>query len=106
MTQRLELPIEGMTCAACAVRVEKKLNRLSGVEARVNYATERASVDYDAEAVSPDQLVAAVESAGYRATVPSEGTVARDDGAVALRRRLLFSAAMTLPARLPGMVSP
>ena len=42
--QRLELPIEGMTCASCAVRVEKKLNKLEGVSAAVNYATERASV--------------------------------------------------------------
>ena len=46
--QRLDLPIEGMTCAACAVRVEKKLNKLHGVSAAVNYATERASVAFDA----------------------------------------------------------
>ena len=68
--QRLELPIEGMTCAACAVRVEKKLNKLDGVSAAVNYATERASVEFDAAAVSPEQLVAAVESAGYGASLP------------------------------------
>ena len=52
--QRLDLPIAGMTCAACAVRVEKKLNKLDGVSAAVNYATERASVAFDAEAVSPE----------------------------------------------------
>ena len=64
--QRLDLPIEGMTCASCAVRVEKKLNKLEGVSAAVNYATERASVEFDAGAVSPEQLVAAVESAGLQ----------------------------------------
>jgi P-type Cu+ transporter len=56
--ERLELPIEGMTCAACAVRIEKKLNKLEGVSASVNYATERASVEYDTDAVEPGQLVA------------------------------------------------
>ena len=69
--QRLDLPIEGMTCAACAVRVEKKLNKLDGVSAAVNYATERASVAFDAATVSPEQLVAAVESAGYGASLPA-----------------------------------
>ena len=76
-TQRLELPIEGMTCASCAVRVEKKLNKLDGVSAAVNYATERASVEFDAGAVSPEQLVAAVESAGYRAALPTDEADAR-----------------------------
>ena len=60
-----------MTCASCAVRVEKKLNKLEGVSATVNYATERASVEFDAGAVSPEQLVAAVESAGYKAALPT-----------------------------------
>ena len=69
--QKLDLPIEGMTCASCAVRVEKKLNKLEGVSAAVNYATERASVEFDAGAVSAEQLVAAVESAGYRAALPA-----------------------------------
>ena len=59
-TERVELPITGMTCASCAMRIEKKLNKLDGVTAGVNYATERASVDYDPAAVTPDQLVAAV----------------------------------------------
>ena len=70
--QKLDLPIEGMTCASCAVRVEKKLNKLEGVSATVNYATERASVEFDAGTVSPDQLVAAVESAGYKAALPTD----------------------------------
>jgi Cu+-exporting ATPase len=105
--QRLELPIEGMTCASCAVRVEKKLNKLEGVAAAVNYATERASVEYDAEAVSPEQLVAAVESAGYRAALPAAGDEAvTEDPAASLRRRLLISAALTLPVLVLAMVPP
>jgi len=59
--ERLQLPIEGMTCASCANRIEKRLNELDGVEASVNYATEAASVEYDPAAVDPDQLVEAVE---------------------------------------------
>jgi Cu+-exporting ATPase len=106
--QKLELPIEGMTCATCAVRVEKKLNKLEGVAAAVNYATERASVQFDAEAVTPEQLVAAVESAGYRAAVPSEeaSAPAEDDPAASLRRRLLVSAVLTLPVLALAMIPP
>src|SRR6266567_1582992 len=62
----LRLELEGMTCASCAARIEKKLNRLDGVEATVNFATEQATVQCDAE-VPVEQLVAAVESAGYGA---------------------------------------
>jgi Cu+-exporting ATPase len=106
--ERLELPIEGMTCAACAVRIEKKLNKLVGVEAAVNYATERATVEYDAEAVAPDQLVAAVESAGYRAALPGGEAAAAEtvDRAAALRRRLLVSAVLTVPVLALAMVPP
>ncbi|HUH15368.1 MAG TPA: heavy metal translocating P-type ATPase [Gaiellaceae bacterium] len=106
--ERLELPIEGMTCAACAVRIEKKLNKLAGVEAAVNYATERATVEYDAEAVAPDQLVAAVESAGYRAALPGGEAEAAEpvDRAAALRRRLLVSAVLTVPVLALAMVPP
>ena len=64
--EHIEVPIAGMTCASCANRVESSLNKLDGVSATVNYATERASVDFDAAAVSPEQLVGAVEAAGYR----------------------------------------
>jgi Cu+-exporting ATPase len=96
-----------MTCASCAVRVEKKLNKLDGVQAAVNYATERASVEFDAGEVSPEQLVAAVESAGYRATLPHEDATdeaAPEDPAASLRRRLLVSAALTLPVLLLAMI--
>jgi Cu+-exporting ATPase len=101
-TQRLELPINGMTCAACAVRIEKKLNKLDGVEATVNYATERATVVF-APAVAPHELVAAVEAAGYRALLPGEQ--ARPDSSQA-GRRLALSAALTVPLVLLSMIPP
>ncbi|MBR7829200.1 heavy-metal-associated domain-containing protein, partial [Actinospica sp. MGRD01-02] len=66
---RVELEITGMTCAACAARIEKKLNRLEGVTATVNYATERAAVAYPPE-VSPADLIAVVKATGYGATLP------------------------------------
>ena len=108
-TEHLELPIAGMTCASCANRVEKRLNRLDGVDAAVNYATERATVDYDAAAVELGDLVAAVESAGYQAVLPQpagdgagQGHV--EDSTDALRRRLLISAALSLPVLLISMI--
>ena len=63
----VELPITGMTCASCANRIERRLNKLDGVTASVNYATEKATVEFDAAAVAPEQLIAAVEAAGYQA---------------------------------------
>ena len=68
-TQHVELPIAGMTCASCANRIERKLNKLEGVTASVNYATEKATVEFEAT-VAPDQLVEAVEAAGYQAVLP------------------------------------
>ncbi|NUT56977.1 MAG: cation-translocating P-type ATPase, partial [Thermoleophilia bacterium] len=104
--EKLELPIEGMTCASCAVRVERKLNKLEGVAAAVNYATERASVEFDSGSVTPEELVAAVESAGYRASLPREDAeqAAPEDPAASLRRRLLISAALALPVLLLSMI--
>ena len=66
-TATVQLELEGMTCAACATRIERSLNKLEGVEATVNYATERAAVSYDDERVDFGDLVRAVEGAGYRA---------------------------------------
>ena len=71
-TEHVELPITGMTCASCANRIERKLNKLDGVTATVNYATEKATVDFDPAAVATDELVGAVEAAGYRASLPAE----------------------------------
>lgn len=68
-TQQLELSIGGMTCASCAARTEKKLNKLDGVTATVNYATEMAQVRF-ASTVQPDELVAEVKKVGYTATLP------------------------------------
>jgi len=104
----LDLPITGMTCASCATRVEKKLNRLEGVAASVNYATERASVTYE-DGVAPDALVAAVEAAGYGAALPpapgqASAEAPPDDPARALRDRLVLSAALSLPLLLISMV--
>ena len=63
-TEHVELPITGMTCASCANRIERKLNKLDGVSATVNYALERATVEYDAATVAPEQLLGALEAAG------------------------------------------
>ncbi len=70
--ERVELPITGMTCASCANRIERKLNKLDGVTASVNYATEKARVEFDPGTVAPEQLVAAVEAAGYQAALPAD----------------------------------
>jgi P-type Cu+ transporter len=106
-TERLELPIEGMTCASCASRIERKLNKLAGVTASVNYATEKAAVEYDPAQVTPDALVDAVEQVGYSARLPHAGAEAavEEDPTAALRRRLVFAAALSLPTLLMGMVS-
>ncbi len=107
--ERLELPITGMTCASCAGRVERRLNQLDGVSASVNYTTERASVAFDPSAVAPEQLVDAVEAAGYAAVLPaseSEVEPAADDSdeLASLRRRLLISAALALPVLPLSMI--
>jgi len=98
-TVRLEL--EGMTCAACATRIERKLNRVEGVEATVNFATERATVRCD-PAVGDDELLAAVAAAGYGARVAAPAGGALHD--VTPRRRLLVAAALTAPVALLAMV--
>ena len=100
----IELPIEGMTCASCAVRVERRLNKLDGVVASVNYATERATVEYE-PVVEVERLVEAVEAAGYAAALPAdEPDPAEDDPTAALRLRLLLSAALSLPVLVIAMI--
>jgi Cu+-exporting ATPase len=96
-TQRVDLPIEGMTCASCASRIERKLNTLEGVEATVNYATERATVSFDAERVTPRELVAAIEAAGYAARLPSPSRSG-------LRRRVVASALLSAPVLALSMI--
>ena len=107
--EHIEVPISGMTCASCANRIERTLNELDGVSATVNYATEKATVDFDPGAVAPEQLVGAVEAAGYRAVLPEappgqDATGAEADGTASLRRRLLLSAALTIPVLALSMV--
>ena len=105
---RLDLPIEGMTCASCAVRVEKRLNKLEGVTATVNFATEVATIGFDPAVAAPDDLLTAVEAAGYRAALPeaAPAEAQADDPERALRVRLSVSAFLTLPVLLFAMVPP
>jgi Cu+-exporting ATPase len=110
-TERVELPITGMTCASCANRIERKLNKLDGVTATVNYATEKARVEYDPGTVAPEQLVGAVEAAGYQAVLPSadtggavEADAAQHDATAPLRHRLILSALLSVPVLLISMV--
>jgi Cu+-exporting ATPase len=99
----VELVIEGMTCASCAGRVEKRLNALPGVEASVNLATERASVRYDPASVHLEQLLAAVAASGYRAVLPSAAADPHE-AERALELRLGVSLLLTVPLVLIGMV--
>ena len=104
--ERVRLEIEGMTCAACATRIERKLNKLDGVEAAVNFATEEAAVRFDATRVGVEDLIATVEATGYGAALPG---AAERDGEQALRRirtRLVVAAALTLPLVALAMVTP
>ena len=107
-SEHVELPISGMTCASCANRIERKLNKLDGVSASVNYATEKATVDFDPATVAPDQLVAAVEAAGYQAVLPTDEpqspTAEEVDETALLRRRLIVSALLGVPALLLSMI--
>src|SRR6476659_1621592 len=92
LTTETGLRISGMTCASCANRIERKLNKLGGVEATVNYATEKATVRHPAVLDVP-ALITAVEAAGYGATVDAAADEEYDEVA-ALRRRLIVSAAL------------
>jgi Cu+-exporting ATPase len=110
----VELTIGGMTCASCAARIEKKLNKLDGVSATVNYATEKAKVSYPTT-LTPDDLVGVVEATGYCATLPapvgaSDTTAAdtapddRDAEAAGWWQRLVVSAALTVPVLALSMI--
>ena len=119
--QQVELAIGGMTCASCAARIEKKLNRMDGVSASVNYATEKARVSYG-EGVRPEDLVATIAETGYTAELPAPragepaagGPTAGAAGDRAgeadetrpLRNRLLVSVALSVPVVAMAMVPP
>ena len=105
--REITLTVDGMTCASCAVRVEKRLNRIDGVIATVNFATEQATVDFPDD-VNPEDLVAAVEETGYTATLPmpADDSVPSEesDATASWRRRLVVSAALSVPVVLLSMV--
>ena len=107
--RQIELSIGGMTCASCAARVERKLNKLDGVTATVNFATEKARVTFP-ESVTPEDLLTTVEAAGYEARLPEPPAdddavgVAEDDPARPWRERLLVSIALTAPVVAMSMI--
>ncbi|MBJ7607804.1 MAG: copper-translocating P-type ATPase [Candidatus Dormibacteraeota bacterium] len=110
----VELVIGGMTCASCAARVEKRLNRLEGVAATVNFATEHAKITYP-DTVTQEDLMAQVEAVGYTATLPDPPTEQGDNAASSpdgidddpsgpLRQRLLVSLALAVPVVVMAMI--
>ncbi|MGW5627516.1 heavy metal translocating P-type ATPase [Streptosporangium sandarakinum] len=108
----IELSIGGMTCASCANRIERKLNKLDGVTATVNYATEKAKVTFP-EGIDPQQLIATVESAGYTAALPAppkaeSGQEAQEpeDELRPLRNRLVTSLVLSVPVIAMAMIPP
>jgi len=113
--EQVDLSLEGMTCSSCANLIERRLNKLDGVSATVNYATAKAAVEYDANRISKDDLVRAVDATGYRARLAQPpGT---DDGGVrdgddpedrhlrALRTRLIGATVLSLPLLAISMIS-
>ena len=101
---RVELAIEGMTCASCAARIEKRLNKLEGVSASVNYASEHAAVAFDPGQVSIDDLIGTVEAVGYHASLPREA-LGEEDPAQPYRDRLIVAVVLSVPLALLAMVS-
>jgi Cu+-exporting ATPase len=107
----VRLELEGMTCASCVARIERRLNKLEGVDATVNFATEQATVRHD-PSVTVDDLVSAVQAAGYgarpvlRADDDSTGHHHHEEAASVLRRRLVVAIALTAPVAVLAMVSP
>ena len=97
-----ELILGGMTCASCANRIERKLNKLDGVTATVNYATEKARVQ--AEGVPTEDLIKAVEAAGYTATLPAAEPEPATEAPDPLRQRLIVSAVLSVPVIAMAMV--
>ncbi len=112
--ERVELGVTGMTCSACANRIERRLNKLDGVTATVNYATEKAAVQFDPDAVSVDQLIATAEEIGYGLTRPATALHGRenDDMSVDSRpsdadealRRLIVAIVLGVPVLVLSMI--
>ncbi|RZL71651.1 MAG: heavy metal translocating P-type ATPase, partial [Rhodococcus sp. (in: high G+C Gram-positive bacteria)] len=102
MSTETELILGGMTCASCANRIERKLNKLDGVSATVNYATEKARVTSDG--VATEALIAAVEAAGYTASLPVAEPVDADTPVDPLKQRLIVSAVLSIPVIAMAMI--
>jgi len=106
--EHVDLQLSGMTCAACANRIEKKLNRIDGVTATVNYATERATIAFEPSLSSTDTLIAAVQSIGYDAGIPSLTDDPDNDPALArladLWRRLIAAITLGVPVLVLSMI--
>ncbi|MGB7963663.1 MAG: heavy metal translocating P-type ATPase [Propionicimonas sp.] len=100
--ESVELDISGMTCASCAARIEKKLNKVAGVQASVNYVTEKATVLYPAPIRVAD-LIAVVENTGYLAALP-DPELPEVDRAAKLRTKVIGAAALGIPVILLAMV--
>jgi Cu+-exporting ATPase len=115
MKDKITLDVGGMTCSSCAARVEKKLNKIDGVEASVNYATEKATVHLHAD-IDPQQLIETVEQTGYSARLrpePGMRSVTGHEGldahgglhsAQSMKKRFLVAAALTIPVMAISMV--
>jgi P-type Cu+ transporter len=101
--QTIELDVQGMTCASCAARIEKKLNRIEGVNASVNYATEKATA-HVGSGTTAQTLIDTIEKTGYQATLPAESPRDPDLELRQLRRRLIITAALSLPVIMIAMV--
>jgi P-type Cu+ transporter len=114
-THTVALVIGGMTCASCAARIGKRLNKLDGVEAGVNYATEQATITFT-DSTSVDELIGEIEAIGYTAELPRTADVsskgseqsgeAEDDSTRALRTRLIGSTLLTIPVLALSMIAP
>lgn len=116
----VDIEVLGMTCTSCSSRVERKLNKLDGVTAQVNFATETASVLFDAATHSPADLVSVVESAGYKGFIKSQAQAEtsdeaaeagasisddlRDQEQAELKQRLIVSAILGIPVMLLSMI--
>ncbi len=115
-TRQVELEISGMTCTSCANRIERRLNKINGVAARVNFATERATVVFEPSAVDVSKLLKEVEAAGYQAQLPNSKKEVdrsraidsiedgRDSKSDALLQRLVISGTLSVPVLILSMV--
>lgn len=103
-SERVDLPIKGMTCAACARRIERRLSKTVGVEsANVNFATSRATVEYDPERTAVSNLISAVRDVGYDVDEPDSEQEARREEYLELRRKFIVAAVLSLPVLIIAM---